>query len=255
MKLISNSKIQCFLLILSMGPWRVFSSLSIAIEARKEKCVAINLPEGGSHLSGSYDMLDDDLPATPLTVALFDSHDNVVYQNRVGVPGGHFSIRDSYGRHHFCIGNGRGHYFVETDVQRSEKDNEQFEPYMDHHKDDDSVDVQNRDGKTRHVGFTIRVTSNAETRLKKRNKEQVEGPTADLLTEVTQLSLELVDQLDAMLDHEEYMKDRDNVHKDFLDSTVSLLFKWTMVEAVALITISVGQVLYFRKYFESRRYI
>lgn len=254
MKSISYNKIQCFCLALSMFPWSVFSSLSISVEPEHEKCIAIMLPIGGAHISGSYDMLDDDLPASPLSVTLFDSNNHVLYHNRVGVPEGHFSIRDAHGKHYFCVGNGHAHYKYD-DIYRTDKDNERFVKYMDHSHDDDGVDVNNRDGKTRNVGFTIRVGETAHNLLKKHGKEQLTGPTAELLKEVTQLSHELVDQIDDFLDHEEYMKDRDNVHNEFLDATISLLFRWTILEALALITISVGQVLYFRKFFESRRYI
>eukprot|EP00560_Eucampia_antarctica_P001581 CAMPEP_0197832070 /NCGR_PEP_ID=MMETSP1437-20131217/13153_1 /TAXON_ID=49252 ORGANISM="Eucampia antarctica, Strain CCMP1452" /NCGR_SAMPLE_ID=MMETSP1437 /ASSEMBLY_ACC=CAM_ASM_001096 /LENGTH=228 /DNA_ID=CAMNT_0043435251 /DNA_START=110 /DNA_END=796 /DNA_ORIENTATION=+ len=221
-----------------------------------ERCFIIKIPENDrSHLSGSFDMLDDDLSASPLSVTVFNHKNEAVYHNRAGVPGGHFSLLDVYGRHDFCIGNGSGHYNAEHAFERTEEDNAHFLPYQDHHKDDDSVDGTNRDGKTRTVGFNIRVVEGATSRLQAHTKEELKGPAAEMLKEVTQLSMELSDQLESMLDHEEYMKDRENAHKHFIDLTVSLLFRWTMLEALALMVISIGQVLYFRKFFESRRYI
>lgn len=61
--------------------------------------------------------------------------------------------------------------------------------------------------------------------------------------------------LNTMSDHQEYMRGRENRHSVLADTTLSRIVQWTVLEAVVLILISCGQVLYLKKFFEQRRYL
>lgn len=248
-----------FFLILSALclPCGVLSVLSKTIQPGKEECIIISIPDEGAHLSGSYDMLDDHLTAAPLAVTLFDDHHEVVYAGRAGVPEGHFSIMDAHGRYSLCIGNGFTLYhFDDADMKRTDHENHRYQLYRDHHKDDDEYDYTNRDKKPRTVGFSIHVEQNTEALMKHMVKtEDVKNPLYQDLRDVTDLSLELETSLTTLLDHQEYMKDRDDIHDEYLDTTLGMLTTWAMIEATILIAVSVGQIMYFRRVFETRRYM
>lgn len=217
----------------------------------------ISIPDQGAHLSGSYDMLDDHLSASPLAVTLFDDNHDVVYTGRAGVPEGHFSIKNAHGRYLFCIGNGFAMYhFDNAHERRTDHENHRYQLYKDHHKDDDGYDVSNRDNKSRTVGFSIHVEQTTAALMKHMVKsEDMKSPLFEDLQDMTELSLELETSLTTLLDHQEYMKDRDDIHDEYLDYTLGMLTTWAMIEASILIAVSVGQIMYFRRVFETRRYM
>lgn len=65
----------------------------------------------------------------------------------------------------------------------------------------------------------------------------------------------MMEGLHTMGDHQEYMRDRENRHSVLADTTLSRIMQWTVLEAIVLILISCGQVLYLKKFFEQRRYL
>lgn len=54
---------------------------------------------------------------------------------------------------------------------------------------------------------------------------------------------------------QDYMRTREVAHREVTEETFSELLTWTIVEAVALVVVSFGQVLYFRRFLEKRRYM
>merc|ERR1719384_1208579 len=105
-----------------------------------------------SSITGSYDMLDDDLSATPVTSTLFDDDYAVLWHSEAGASEGSFITRGT-GRYHLCFGNGSGQYKTEADRERERMRVEG------HHIDDDNFDYANYDGKDRNIGFNVRVSS------------------------------------------------------------------------------------------------
>ena len=207
---------------------------------------------------GSYDMLDDHLTATPLSVTLFDEHHDVAYTGRAGIPEGHFEIKNAHGKYMFCIGNGfESYHFENADEKRTEFENHRYQLYKDHHHDDDGYDVTNRDNKPRTVGFNIHVSHTTETLMKQitNSEDFTKSPLSQDLQDVIDMSNNLETMFNSLLDHQEYMKDRDETHGEYLDESLSILGKWTMVEALLLIVVSCGQILYFRRVFETQRYM
>lgn len=91
------------------------------------------------------------------------------------------------------------------------------------------------------------------------NMEVGEPPSADH-EEGDHNSLEsMIDGLKSALKgvkHEqEYMTVRDRIHHDINEATNSRVVLWSVFEALVLITMTVGQVYYLKRFFEVRRVI
>lgn len=64
---------------------------------------------------------------------------------------------------------------------------------------------------------------------------------------------ELREGLSALKDHQSYMSQREDVHKDSLDSINMKVLCWTILEAVILIAMAFWQISYIRGFFETKR--
>ena len=66
---------------------------------------------------------------------------------------------------------------------------------------------------------------------------------------------ELLEGLQTLADHQNYMREREELHRDITESTNYRVLIWTIVEALTLALISVWQLMNVRKFFEVRRAI
>lgn len=192
-----------------------------------ESCMFSRQPGTASYISqkifsGNYDCLDDEIPPNPIGVILYDSKQTPLWRSQPRASEGAFSIRGS-GKFELCIQNGR---------QGS---------------DDFAADA---DGIDRQVGFAIRVIPPPS-----RGPGEEAGPDNRLTSHLLDLSAKMMEGLHTMGDHQEYMRERENRHSALADTTLSRIMQWTVLEAIVLILISCGQVLYLKKFFEQRRYL
>lgn len=152
---------------------------------------------------------------------LYDSKMTPVWRSKSGSSEGTFTLYGS-GKYELCIQNG------------SIGSDDEYAP---------------KDGIDREVGFAIRVVPPT------RNLENEAGPDDRLTSNLLSMSVKLMAGLQTMSDHQEYMKERENRHTILADTTFSRVVQWTVLEAVVLMLIACGQVLYLRKFFEQRRYL
>ena len=110
--------------------------------------------------------------------------------------------------------------------------------------------VSPKDGINRQVGFALRVIPPPS-----RGQDDKDGPDNRLTAHLMELSAKMMEGLHTMSDHQEYMRGRENRHSALADTTLSRIVQWTVLEAVVLVLISCGQVLYLKKFFEQRRYL
>ena len=108
--------------------------------------------------------------------------------------------------------------------------------------------VAEQDGHDREVGFAIRVTPPS------RGLEEA-GPDDGLNANLIKLSDKLLEGLQTMTDHQEYMREREYRHTALADVTFNRVVQWTVLEAIVLALISLGQVLYLKKFFEVKTYL
>lgn len=171
--------------------------------------------------SGNYECLDDELPPEPMGAILYDQHMTPVWRSEKGAYEGHFVVYGE-GKFELCFQNGRmgsDDYFGEED------------------------------GREREVGFAMRVIPPS------RGTEDGAGPDTRLTANLMGMSNKLMEGLLTMSDHQEYMKEREMRHTILADTTYDRLVQWTILEAIVLALISLGQVLYLKKFFEQRRYL
>lgn len=100
--------------------------------------------------------------------------------------------------------------------------------------------TEDNDGVPRIVAFNFRVSQDAE----------------DGVYEYAGLESELAEMrqgLDLLRDHQSYMGQREDLHKETLESINTKVLCWTVLEAVILIGMSFWQISYISSFFETKR--
>jgi len=156
-------------------------------------------------------------------VILYDPKMTPVWKSDSGSSEGSFSVQGSFGKYELCIQNGN----LGSDDYYATKD-----------------------GNPREVGFAVRVT----TPLRGLEDEK-SGPDDSLTTHLLDMCIKMLAGLQTMADHQEYMRERENHHTILADTTFHRVVQWTVLEAVVLILIATGQVIYLRRFFEKTRYL
>jgi emp24/gp25L/p24 family/GOLD len=151
-------------------------------------------------------------------VARFESDTTVLWSSTPGDPEGTFELEvHDGGLHRFCLENGK-------------------------HEMGDGLD--------RTIGWAVRVRP-----LARSLGEGEEGPDALRALNLADWASELQDQWQTLLDHYSFMKAREVMHTELTDSILGRVVRWTIFEAVTLILIATGQILYLRKFMETKRYL
>jgi p24 family protein beta-1 len=101
------------------------------------------------------------------------------------------------------------------------------------------------------VGFGWRVHATALRTL----PDDVPGPDAERALHVVQAALSIETQWDNLADHFEYLRSREAAHLKVTQEILGRIMKWTIVEAVVVVVMAVAQVMYWRKFFEQKRYL
>lgn len=70
-----------------------------------------------------------------------------------------------------------------------------------------------------------------------------------------QMIKELTSALTGVKHEQEYMSVRDRIHHGINEATNSRVVTWSIFEAIVLITMTVGQVFYLKRFFEVRRVV
>lgn len=99
---------------------------------------------------------------------------------------------------------------------------------------------EENDGVTRIVAFNFRVSQDAD---------ESDYEYAGLESELA----EMRQGLDLLRDHQSYMGQREDLHKETLQSINTKVLCWTVLEAVILIGMSFWQISYISSFFETKR--
>lgn len=81
------------------------------------------------------------------------------------------------------------------------------------------------------------------------------GPDAQRALDLVESSLEIEDYWESMLDHFDYLRKRESVHREISSGIMSRVLRWTLIEAGLVVTMATLQVMYWKKFFEQRRYL
>lgn len=100
------------------------------------------------------------------------------------------------------------------------------------------------------IGFSLRWIPPARNM-----PEGEEGPEAQRAFKLMD-SASLIDlDWQNMLDHYDFLRTREANHRELIEAIFSRLWKWTLIEAVLVVFMAFLQVMYFKKFFEQRRYL
>lgn len=231
------------------------ATYSVVVNDGSEECVWARTPrQGGRYIvSGNYDLIDDGVSSRPLSVTLYNQKMKSVYQSRFGRSEDTFSVVTTAGeRFMLCIKNGFGLHKGRLARSDGEMD------------DDDEIGAGGRDGLDRAVGWALRVRSAdaharwmrekdgvAEDNASTKEKSESEKKAESLL----ELGGDLIDALENMADHQAYLREREAAHRALAEQTFSAVFFWTVIEALVVLTVAGGQILYLRRFIEKRRYL
>lgn len=229
-------------------------TLSVKLSKGNEFCFVVRTPgKDPSRISGNYDMLDDELSPNPVTVVLFDyDSEKVLWHSTQGMSEGSFSLTLS-GQFHLCFGNGSGGYKTDADRKR-EMMRLQGHPVV----EDDDFDYTNLDGQDRNIGFSIRVTPTANSRLameQERNSEKPGEKSNEQATKLVDLTYQVREKVEMLLDHQEYIKNRESIHRHVVEETFTMVMRWTLLEASVLTFVACAQVFYLKRFFETKRFL
>lgn len=225
------------------------AALSITLAPTEEFCFTFRTPKDEpAHVTGSYDMVNDDQPAEPLTAILFDYEtDKVAWHSEYGKSEDSFALNLS-GKFHYCFGNGAGGYKTEE---------EKNDPNYGNFPEGKEFDYTNKDGNLRTIGFTLRVKPLEGTEAA--DMMQVNTDTGNAADEqkrkLEQLGHTLLDKMEILGDHQEYIKNREASHRHIVEQTFTLVMRWTLLEAFVLFTVAFLQVTFLKRFFETKRYL
>lgn len=99
---------------------------------------------------------------------------------------------------------------------------------------------QENDGFTRLIAFNFRASANEGG-----EDYQFVGLESELA--------DLKEGLDLLKDHQSYMNQREDVHKEEVESINTKVLCWTVLEAVILVAMTIWQITYIRSFFEIKR--
>jgi|EP00970_Alexandrium_tamarense_P010752 hypothetical protein len=168
--------------------------------------------------SGSFDILDTNYSPAPVRVALYNTKEELIWDSEPFTIDGSFSQRGS-GKHWLCLENGL--------TYEQKEDNKRLSP-------------QQR--VTRTIGFSLRIKksmSGVPEVPKDGSKNDIDGTTTRLL----ELTDNLNENFQVLVDHMSFMKKREVVHRQLHEETFTKVVRWNILEICTVVLVTFGQVL------------
>lgn len=183
-------------------------------------------------LVGDYEMIEDydtDMSAEPLLAYIMEAgkdNDNIIWRSKPGDARASFRVPIS--------GTTRGYWIC---LQNSS-----------HGPDNHGEEPEHPDHKIRLVGFSFRVV------------DLHERPAPLVFTnehgeEWLDKSGAVEHEMRILENHQEYMRIREENHRAVVEATFGSTLAWTITEAVIVVAMAVGQVMYFRGFLERKTFL
>ena len=122
-------------------------------------------------------------------------------------------------------------------------------------KDDDEVEKNEEDDhipNSIQIGFRLRIDNMVPTRTLPDNEL---GPDEQRALHVIDTADTTVESWHHLMDHFDYMRNREAIQDQLLRQTSAKVIGWSIVEAVVVITMAIAQVCYWKSFFKQRRYL
>lgn len=114
-------------------------------------------------------------------------------------------------------------------------------------KEDDESNGEN----TLRLGFNVRVKSAVERAL----PDTELGPETIRALELLEAATATEQKWQNLQDHFDFARSREAFHTKLTSQIHNRVMGWTIIEAVLVVTMAVGQVCYWKSFFEQRRYL
>ena len=193
----------------------------------EEECFIVRAhSQRASTLSGNFDVLDDTLPADPISIVIMDTtSERMRYRSPRLATEGTFKLHlEAKQRMAICVQNGIRR------LRNTSRGGRQEDKHID--------DLE------RTVGLEFRVEA--------RNEHlELNESTKKLFTGAQSLN----QNLGSLRSHFSYMKAREGKHRQVAETTFSQLMTWCVLEAASVVFIALAQIYYFRRFLETKRYM
>lgn len=197
----------------------------VKVAPRDEECYFI-APLTHSTIYGSFEMLDDDLSAKPLSILVTDVEDSKTkHRSRRGAREGSFKVEaEPREKIYVCVQNG----IVGSGNNKK----------------------QEREGRSKSDDLprTVGLDINVEERDV---HDELHKSHSNILSKAVSLTREL----SRLRNHHEYMRAREAKHREVVEVTFSKLMGWALAQCAGVVVMAVGQVMYLRRFLERRRYM
>lgn len=190
------------------------ASYSVNIEPGDKQCFMVTAAQGDS-CTGSFEVITPD--PTPVIVSVRGPDEKI-----------HFESKQKEG-----VDQLSDKELSEGQFQFDAEEEGDYLMCIENGTEDES------DGVTRIVAFNFRIIESEETDY------EYDGLDAELAN--------MRAGLDLLRDHQSYMSQREDVHRDAIDSINTKVLCWTILEAVILIGMAIWQISYIRSFFETKR--
>uniref|UniRef100_A0A7S3L531 GOLD domain-containing protein n=1 Tax=Amphora coffeiformis TaxID=265554 RepID=A0A7S3L531_9STRA len=203
------------------------ASMVVSVAYGKKECYRIRVPDKTpSIISGNFDLLDDEVDGSFITawitkIAGYRGVGRTVWHSEEEEHEEDFSINvDPVGVYELCF-----------ELQTDPNNDEYAEAYA--------------------VGFNLRLDPAEERAL----DETEQGPDTKKAMEIIDSARQVETTWHNLVDHYIYLRNREALAVELSQKIQDRVMGWTVFEAALVIVMAVGQVLYWKKFFETRRYL
>jgi hypothetical protein len=200
-----------------------------AIAPYGDECFLMYTPKTESKLfiTGSFEMVDDVEDVTAEPVLMYVMHgktEELLYQSKSGTGRGNFRVPvDASQKYWMCLQNNS--------------------------QGPDEEDARHPDELPRTIGFRYRLDMGATEKV----QDPLDPHNQKLDTWLKHAGA-VNRELQALMDHFGYMKNRESKHRDIAEGTFAETMTWTLIEAGAVCLVAIAQVFYLRSFLEQKRY-
>ena len=114
------------------------------------------------------------------------------------------------------------------------------------------IDNDSNDPRKIHVGFNVRL-HNIPVRASMKPEEK--GPDTEMALTLIERAYDIEDSWESLLAHFDYLRQREGSHERLTKQILARLLSWSLIEAALVVTMATCQVMYWKKFFEQRRYL
>jgi hypothetical protein len=222
---------QC-LLFLGALPSRIDAAWILTIPPYEEECFLVRTPSAMKTtklLTGDFELIEDNngVNADPLLVYVMEAtrEEKILWRSSPGAARGAFKV---------TVSGNKGYWIC---LQNSS-----------HAPDNEEEEQEHPDHVTRQVGLTFKVKQ-----IHEKPAPLVFSPNNS--DEWMAKSAEVTSELQTLVNHQDYMRVRESIHRSIVEATFTATMVWTLIEAGMVTLVAAGQVFYLRRFLENKRYM